>query len=107
MKKTLLITSGDVMDVFDAAERYKLDGKPLIILAGKEYGSGKLRSVTENATCQFYMVHLHMFSNFIRIPCVIDKVNGWSSRHISSYLAIVTGLYRLMSICWLPCVPGA
>lgn len=28
------------MDVFDAAERYKQDGRPLIVLAGKEYGSG-------------------------------------------------------------------
>ena len=28
------------MDVFDAAERYKQEGRPLIVLAGKEYGSG-------------------------------------------------------------------
>ena len=29
------------MDVFDAAERYKQEGRSLIVLAGKEYGSGK------------------------------------------------------------------
>ena len=28
------------MDVFDAAERYRSEGKSLIILAGKDYGSG-------------------------------------------------------------------
>ena len=29
------------MDVYDAAERYKKDGQNLIILAGRDYGSGK------------------------------------------------------------------
>lgn len=31
------------LDVFEAAERYQRDGVPLIILAGKEYGSGSSR----------------------------------------------------------------
>jgi len=31
------------MDVFDAAERYKQEGRQLIILAGKDYGSGSSR----------------------------------------------------------------
>lgn len=31
------------MDIFDAAERYRSEGTPLIILAGKEYGSGSSR----------------------------------------------------------------
>lgn len=31
------------LDVFDAAERYRQAGLPLIILAGKEYGSGSSR----------------------------------------------------------------
>ena len=29
------------MDVFDAAERYQKEGRSLIILAGRDYGSGK------------------------------------------------------------------
>uniref|UniRef100_A0A4W4GPY0 Iron-responsive element-binding protein 2 n=1 Tax=Electrophorus electricus TaxID=8005 RepID=A0A4W4GPY0_ELEEL len=41
--KTLHIPSGQMMDVFEAAERYQRDGVPLIILAGKEYGSGSSR----------------------------------------------------------------
>ena len=32
---------GDVMDVYDAAERYSKESKSMIILAGKDYGSGK------------------------------------------------------------------
>ncbi|MDP9341896.1 MAG: aconitate hydratase AcnA [Actinomycetota bacterium] len=35
--------SGDVMTVYDAAERYRSEGVPLIVLAGKEYGSGSSR----------------------------------------------------------------
>ena len=31
------------MDVFDAAERYRHEGRQLIILAGKDYGSGSSR----------------------------------------------------------------
>jgi aconitate hydratase len=41
--RTLHIPSGDAMDVFDAAERYREDSIPLIALAGKDYGSGSSR----------------------------------------------------------------
>lgn len=41
--KTTHIPSGEVMSVFDAAEKYQNDGQHLIILAGKEYGSGSSR----------------------------------------------------------------
>jgi aconitate hydratase len=34
---------GEQMSIFDAAERYAADGVPLVILAGKEYGSGSSR----------------------------------------------------------------
>src|SRR5215813_9691243 len=35
--------SGEVMSIFDASEKYRAEGVPLIILAGKEYGSGSSR----------------------------------------------------------------
>ena len=31
------------MDIFDAAERYHSEGRSLIVLAGKDYGSGSSR----------------------------------------------------------------
>jgi len=34
---------GEQMSIFDAAQRYAADGVPLLILAGKEYGSGSSR----------------------------------------------------------------
>lgn len=41
--QTLYLPTGQTMDVFDAASRYQQDGVPLLILAGKEYGSGSSR----------------------------------------------------------------
>jgi len=41
--KTLHVPSEEVMAVFEAAEKYQQDGNQLIILAGKEYGSGSSR----------------------------------------------------------------
>ncbi|XP_037117069.1 cytoplasmic aconitate hydratase isoform X1 [Syngnathus acus] len=41
--QTVFLPTGEVMDVFDAAERYGQSGVPLLILAGKEYGSGSSR----------------------------------------------------------------
>jgi aconitate hydratase len=35
--------SGDVMSVFEAALRYRDEGVPLLVIAGKEYGSGSSR----------------------------------------------------------------
>jgi aconitate hydratase len=35
--------SGEVMSIFDASEKYIAEGVPLVILAGKEYGSGSSR----------------------------------------------------------------
>ena len=40
---TRYLPDGTQMSIFDAAERYRADGTPLIVLAGKEYGSGSSR----------------------------------------------------------------
>ena len=40
---TVHLPSGDEMTIFEAAERYRAEGVPLVVLAGKEYGSGSSR----------------------------------------------------------------
>jgi aconitate hydratase len=40
---TVHVPSGEEMTIFEASERYLADGTPLIVLAGKEYGSGSSR----------------------------------------------------------------
>ncbi len=40
---TRYLPTNERMSIYDAAMRYKADGTPLIVLAGKEYGSGSSR----------------------------------------------------------------
>jgi aconitate hydratase len=40
---TRYLPDGTQMSIFDASERYRADGTPLIVIAGKEYGSGSSR----------------------------------------------------------------
>ena len=40
---TVHVPTGEEMTIFEAAERYGADGTPLVVLAGKEYGSGSSR----------------------------------------------------------------
>jgi aconitate hydratase len=40
---TVHVPSGEEMTIFEAAERYRAEGTPLVVLAGKEYGSGSSR----------------------------------------------------------------
>ena len=37
------LPGGEVMSIFDASEQYVAAGVPLVVLAGKEYGSGSSR----------------------------------------------------------------
>ncbi len=37
------LPDGEVMSIFEASEKYQKDGIPLLVLAGKEYGSGSSR----------------------------------------------------------------
>jgi len=47
---TLHLPTGEQMSVFDAAERYKAEGIPLVVLAGKEYGTGSSRDWAAKGT---------------------------------------------------------
>ena len=41
--RTVHLPSDEEMTIFDAAERYRSEGVPLVVIAGKEYGSGSSR----------------------------------------------------------------
>jgi aconitate hydratase len=42
--------TGEVMPIYDAAMAYKADGTPLVVLAGKEYGTGSSRDWAAKGT---------------------------------------------------------
>jgi aconitate hydratase len=47
---TVHIPSGEQLSIFDASVRYKAAGTPLVILAGKEYGTGSSRDWAAKGT---------------------------------------------------------
>jgi aconitate hydratase len=47
---TKFFPSGEVMPIYDAAMRYQKEGVPLIIVAGKEYGTGSSRDWAAKGT---------------------------------------------------------
>ena len=40
---TVHLPSGEKMSIFDASMRYQAEGTPLVVIAGREYGSGSSR----------------------------------------------------------------
>ena len=42
--------TGEVMPIYDAAMLYKQDGRPLVVIAGKEYGTGSSRDWAAKGT---------------------------------------------------------
>lgn len=51
------------VDVFEAAERYQKEGIPLIILAGKDYGSGNSRDWVAKGPYLLVNLNVHVFSS--------------------------------------------
>jgi len=47
---TTLVPSDDVMTIYDASVKYKESGVPLLVIAGKEYGSGSSRDWAAKGT---------------------------------------------------------
>jgi aconitate hydratase len=47
---TVHVPSGERLDIFDAAERYRAEGTELIVVAGREYGSGSSRDWAAKGT---------------------------------------------------------
>jgi len=47
---TVHIPAGEQMSIYDAAMKYKAEGTPLVVLAGKEYGTGSSRDWAAKGT---------------------------------------------------------
>ncbi len=47
---TVYLPTGEVLSIYDAAMRYLADGTPLLVLAGKEYGTGSSRDWAAKGT---------------------------------------------------------
>ncbi len=47
---TVHVPSGEKLSIYDAAQRYKCEATPLVVLAGKEYGTGSSRDWAAKGT---------------------------------------------------------
>lgn len=47
---TKYVPTGEQMSIYDAAVKYKADGTPLVVIAGKEYGTGSSRDWAAKGT---------------------------------------------------------
>jgi aconitate hydratase len=47
---TTYFPTNEIMPIFDASEKYKADGTPLIVIAGQEYGTGSSRDWAAKGT---------------------------------------------------------
>lgn len=63
---TLHLPTGEQMSIFEAAERYRAENTPLLVIAGKEYGTGSSRDWAAKGT-MLLGVHVVLAESFERI----------------------------------------
>jgi aconitate hydratase len=86
---TIHYPSGDRMPIYDAAMRYKSQNVPLVVFAGKEYGTGSSRDWAAKGTvllgiravvCQsFERIHRSNLIGMGVIPLVFDEGTSWQT----------------------------
>jgi aconitate hydratase len=103
---TTLLPDGEVMSIFDAAEKYRERGVPLVVLAGKEYGSGSSRDWAAKGTLllgvraviaeSFERIHRSNLVNMGVLPLQFKAGQSVSSLKLTGRERFdITGLTRL------------
>ncbi|TXM73095.1 aconitate hydratase AcnA [Methylobacterium sp. WL12] len=86
---TLFQPSGERMYIYDAAQKYAAEGTPLVVFAGKEYGTGssrdwaakgtKLLGVRAVVAESFERIHRSNLVGMGIVPLVFQGETSWSS----------------------------
>jgi aconitate hydratase len=86
---TIHYPSGERMFIYDAAMRYAAEGVPLVVLAGKEYGTGSSRDWAAKGTSllgiraviaeSFERIHRSNLVGMGVVPLVFDGDTTWQS----------------------------
>ena len=103
---TFHVPTSKQMSIFDAAMKYKEEGTPLVIFAGKEYGTGSSRDWAAKGTallgvravvCQsFERIHRSNLIGMGVLPLVFLGDNSWQSIAIKGgELVSIAGLANL------------
>ncbi|MEM0908927.1 MAG: aconitate hydratase AcnA, partial [Pseudomonadota bacterium] len=85
--------SGDEMSIYDAAMRYQSEGVPLVVIAGKEYGTGSSRDWAAKGTRllgvraviaeSFERIHRSNLVGMGVLPAVFTGGDSWESLGIT------------------------
>lgn len=98
--------SGQRMPIYDAAERYRAENTPLVILAGREYGTGSSRDWAAKAPFlmgvravvaeSFERIHRSNLVGMGVLPVIFEPGTSWQSLSITGNEQIsITGLADL------------
>jgi aconitate hydratase len=90
---TVHYPSGETMSIFDAAMRYKSEGVPLVVFAGKEYGTGSSRDWAAKGTRllgiraviaqSFERIHRSNLVGMGVLPLVFEAGQSWQGLGIT------------------------
>jgi aconitate hydratase len=97
--------SGDGMTIYDAAMRYQSEGRPLVVFAGKEYGTGSSRDWAAKGTKllgvraviaeSFERIHRSNLVGMGVLPLQF-KVDGWQKLNLTGEeIVTIRGLTEL------------
>jgi aconitate hydratase len=100
---TLYVPTGEQMAIYDAAMKYKADKTPLVVLAGKEYGTGSSRDWAAKGTLllgvkaviaeSFERIHRSNLVGMGVLPCqFVDGQNAQSLGLTGQETLAITGL---------------
>ena len=103
---TVHYPSGDRLSIYEAAERYKAEGVPLVLFAGKEYGTGSSRDWAAKGTTllgvraviaeSFERIHRSNLIGMGVVPLVFEDGTSWKSAGITGKeLVTIKGLASL------------
>lgn len=86
---TKYVPSGETMPIYDAAMKYKEEDTPLVVLAGKEYGTGSSRDWAAKGTNllgvkaviaeSFERIHRSNLVGMGVLPLQFEEGNSWQS----------------------------
>ncbi|HET7716144.1 MAG TPA: aconitate hydratase AcnA [Bauldia sp.] len=94
---------GEIMPIYDAAMRYRSEGVPLVVFAGKEYGTGSSRDWAAKGTRllgvravvaeSFERIHRSNLIGMGVLPLVFEEGTSWKSLGLEgSETVTITGI---------------
>lgn len=110
---TVFIPDNEETTIFEAAENYKKSNTPLVIIAGKEYGTGSSRDWAAKGTSllgikaviaeSFERIHRSNLVGMGVLPLIFQEGNSRTSLKLTGFETISINLKKLSPLGKVPC----